>query len=195
MRISEIGRYARLNELAEPNGIVIFGGSADKCIPVGELRQAFDIEPKIYNRSFDHLSVKDAAELYETCAASLAPQAVLIHLGGADRDFFAESTAAFSHAYCSLIRRIRAANAKARIAIVSLHNPGHDPMTEEMNRQLKYIADSERCEYCDITQKKLWNPKATKDAVSFVYSIGFIRPLQNRHPLYDLTRILFCCAV
>ena len=45
-------KYEHLNRLADPNGIVIFGGSRDLDLPVGELRQAFSLESKIYNRSF-----------------------------------------------------------------------------------------------------------------------------------------------
>ena len=62
----------------------------------------------------------------------------------------------------------------------------------EMNRHLKYLADSEKCEYGDIASKRVWNPKAEMEAVSFVYSIGFVNPLQNKRPLYDLVKILFC---
>ena len=193
MRTAEINRYTRLNELAEPNGIVIFGGDADKYIPVGELRQAFEINTKIYNRSFENLSVSDAASVYDNCVSPLMPETVLIHLGDADRLMFAENAAGFDCAYCNLIRHIRTANAKTRIVVVSLRNPEHDAQIEEMNKHLKYINESERCEYGDIAQKKLWNPKATKDAVAFVYSIGFIHPLKNKRPLYDLIRILFCC--
>ena len=44
MREKEIKKYTKLNELAEPNGIVIFGGGEDKSIPIGALRQAFALE-------------------------------------------------------------------------------------------------------------------------------------------------------
>ena len=67
------------------------------------------------------------------------------------------------------------------------------PQIEEINKHLKYIADFEKCEYGNIANKKVWNPKSTMNAVSFVYDIGFIRPLKNKRPLYDLVKILFCC--
>ena len=44
----------------------------------------------------------------------------------------------------------------------------------------------------DIAEKRVWNPKETKDIVSFVYSTGFIQPLKNRRPIFDLIKILFC---
>ena len=62
----------------------------------------------------------------------------------------------------------------------------------KLNKQLKYIADSEKCEFCDISQKRVWNPQQTKDVVSFVYNIGFVHPLKNKRSLNDLVRLLFC---
>ena len=52
MKDFEIEKYERLNQIAQSKGIVIFGGSDDTDIPLCELRQAFDIEENMYNRSF-----------------------------------------------------------------------------------------------------------------------------------------------
>ena len=57
-------RYSELNKLAETNGIVIFGMENDKNIPVGEIRQALAIETKIYNRSFNKISVNNAIKIF-----------------------------------------------------------------------------------------------------------------------------------
>ena len=168
MREKETNQYAKLNELAEQGGIVIFGCNEDKDIPTGELRQAFAIEPKVYNRSFNHLSVKDSVGVYEKTVTPLVPETVLIHIGEADKDFFSKSPSEFDNKYCELIGFIKSQNKDCRIAIVSLKNYDNDLQTVELNKHLKYIADSERCEYCDIAAKKVWNPKATMDTVSFV---------------------------
>ena len=53
MRETEMKNYTKLNDLAERGGIVIFGCGEDKNIPTCELRQAFSVEAKVYNRSFD----------------------------------------------------------------------------------------------------------------------------------------------
>ena len=174
------------------NGIVIFGSGEDKDIPMGELRQAFAVEENVYNRSFECLSVKDAEELYDKYVAPLIPGIVLIHIGEADRALFEENPAEFDCKYRELIDHIRDQNKKCRIAVVSQRNYGNDPQIEEMNKHLKYVADSEKCEYGDISAKKAWNPKASMDAASFVYSIGFVHPLKNKRPLYDLVKMLFC---
>ena len=45
----ELKNYRMLNELAEPDGIVIFGGNADRELPLCELKQAFSIgKPALY---------------------------------------------------------------------------------------------------------------------------------------------------
>ena len=192
MREAEIKNYAKLNELAEQGGIVIFGCKEDKDIPTGEIRQAFAVESKIYNRSFESISVKDALSVYKETVAALSPETILLHIGETDIDFFTENSAEFDNKYRELIGYIKSQNKKCRIAIISLRNYGSNPQIEEINKHLKYIADSEQCEYGDIATKKVWNPKATMDAVSFVYSIGFVHPLKNKRPLYDLVKMLFC---
>ena len=189
----EVKKYQKLNELAEQGGIVVFGGSEDLKIPLGELRQAFSVESKMYNRSFENLSVTEAVSIYEKVIAPLAPETVLIHIGEADRKFFEDHPSEFDNKYRELLSHIKSQNKKCRIAVISLKNYESDPQIEEINKHLKYIADFEKCEYGNIANKKVWNPQNTMNAVSFVYDIGFIRPLKNKRPLYDLVKILFCC--
>ena len=192
MREAEIKNYEKLNDLAEQGGIVIFGSGSDKDIPIGEIREAFAVESKIYNRSFDNLSVAEAVGLYKKVIAHLTPETVMIHIGEADLTIFAENPTEFDNKYLELITVIKAQNKKCRIAVVSLKNYDDEPQIAELNKHLKFIADSEQCEYSDIASKKLWNPKSTMDAVSFVYSTGFVRPLKNKRPLHDLVRMFFC---
>ena len=188
----ETQRYNRLNALAETDGIVIFGCKEDKNIPTGELCRAFSVDTNVYNRSFDELSVKDAVEVYEQTVAPLNPETLLIHLGEADIEFFTQNPGEFDNKYRELINTVRKHNKKCRISVISLRNYKNDRNITEMNRHLKYLADSEKCEYGDIASKRVWNPKAEMEAVSFVYSIGFVNPIKNKRPLYDLVKILFC---
>ena len=192
MREAEIKNYTKLNELAEKGGIVIFGCGVDKDIPTCEIRQAFAVESKIYNRSFESVSVNGALSIYKETVAALSPETVLLHIGETDIEFFAESPVEFDNKYRELIGYIKSQNKKCRIAIVSLRNYDYDPQIEEINKHLKYIADSEQCEYGDISAKMVWNPKASMEVASFVYSIGFVHPLNNKRPLYDLVKMLFC---
>lgn len=192
MREYETKRYQQLNEISEPQGIVIFGNGKDTCIPIGELRQAFCVDSKIYNRSFENLSIKDATNIYKESVAILSPETLLIHIGECDLDFFSENPVAFDNKYRELIQYVKLHTPKCRIGIVSLKNYKNDVQIEAMNKHLKYIANSELCEYGDISNKKVWNPKNTMETSAFIYSLGFVHPLKNKRPLYDLIKILFC---
>ena len=192
MRTSEIKRYTQLNELAEAGGLVIFGDSDDKNIPVCELRQAFAIQSNIYNRSFENISINEAIDLYEKWIYPLSPELVLIHIGKQDKSLLVKNPNEFDSKFRQLIAFIRSQNKKCRIAIVSLKNYNNDPQLEEINSHLKYIANSEQCDFGDIATKKVWNPKATMDTASFIYSIGFVHPLKTKRPIYDLVKIMFC---
>ena len=195
----EMKKYVALNDLAEQNGTVIIGGSEDTAIPLCELKQAFDLDANLYNRSADNLSVDDAVDYYAGCVAPIHPGRVLLHIGAADVEAFRADAAAFDQKYRQLIQCIRAHDENCAIAIVSLRNPQADADVDEMNRHLKFLAESERCEFGDISARRLWNPNQTKDILSFVYSLGFVRPLPERRSVYDLVKILFCyddaCAV
>lgn len=190
--LNELDRYLALNKIAESNGTVIFGGSDAKEIPLCELKQAFELNVLLYNRSFSNLSVRDAAELYNKCIAKLKSETIFLHIGEADLEFFTEHSAGFGQDYRNLIKTIQSSNPKCNIVIVSLKNPDENIVITELNKHLKYIAESEHCEYCDISTKRVWNPRETKDIISFVYSTGFVRPLKHKHPVYDLVKILFC---
>ena len=190
MREQEIKNYKALNKLAEQNGIVIFGGAEDVSIPLCESRQAFGIKENCYNRSFKNLTINEACTLYAECIAELSPETMLLHID--DLEEFKSSADKFTDDYRKLISQIRKDNKKCRIGIVSAKNYDNNSEIAELNKQLKYIADSEKCNFCDISEKKVWNPQQTKDVVSFVYNIGFVHPLKNKRPLNDLVKMLFC---
>lgn len=191
---NEIKRYKALNELAEQSGIVIMGGTEDKEIPLCELKQAFELNSMLYNRSIEGLSINSAIEVYDSCVAELKPESIILHIGMADMEEFSENPSAFDNKYRELIKHIKSIDKKCSVVVVSLKNPEDDADIAEMNKHLKVIAESEQCEYGDIATKRVWNPKETKDVVSFVYSLGFVHPLKNKRPIYDLIRILFCGA-
>ena len=194
MKETEILKYQKLNELAQTGGIVILGGSEDLNIPLCEIRQAFEMEENLYNRSFMDFSVTDSVVAYDACVSALKPETILLHVGQMDLDMLQQNAAEFDSQYRALINHIRAQNKHCRIAIVSLRNYENDPVIANMNTHLKYIADMEHCEYGDIASRRVWNPKATLDAANFVRNIGFMRPLKVERSIFDLTKMLFCTA-
>ena len=189
---AQIAKYKSLNQLAEADGIVIFGGSSDTNIPLGELKQAFALNDSIYNRSFWELSVTDAAKIYCECVAELCPDTVLLHIGETDVSDFAGNEAAFEENYRTLIGTIREKNKGCRIVIVSLKNYDNDATVANINKLLHEIANTENCEFEDISAKREWNAKESSETASFIYDIGFVRLLNIKRPIYNLVRILFC---
>lgn len=180
---AQIKQYQRLNEIALKNGVVIFGEGLDKDIPACELKQSFGLDFPVYNRSFLNLTLDEAIGLYDACVKELTPDTVLLHIGENDSATFAENKSAFEKKYVALIEHIKQTDKKCRIVVVSVDNA-------EISRQLKYIADSTQCEYGDVSSVRLWNPRATKDVVSFAESMGVRRYCKK--PVYDLLKIFFC---
>ena len=189
---NEIKKYQALNKLATQGGTVILGGTDELEIPLCELKQAFELKSSFYNRSMPGLSIHTALEIYDSCIAPLNPETILLHIGVADLESFEENSSDFDHKYLKLIQHIKASNPKCNIVIISLKNYEEAEIVAKLNRHLKYTAQSEQCEYVDISAKRVWNPQQTKDIVSFVYSTGFVRPLKRKRPTFDLVKILFC---
>ncbi len=189
----ECEKYSVLNKLAKPNGTVIMGSDSDTTIPVGELKQAFELDANLYNRSAVGLSVQNADWFYDNYVADLHPERLLLHIGENDVADFVANPSEFDCYYRQLINTIKAENKKGEIIIVSLKNSREDVDIAKLNQHLKYIAESEQCKYVDIATKRVWNPRQTKDIASFVFATGFVRPLNIKHPVYDLVKILFCC--
>lgn len=188
----EIEKYQSLNNLAEQSGVVILGEREDISLPLCELKQAFEIESNLYNRSLQHLPIEHAIEVYDACVAPIQPQTVLLHLGESDLDSFTKDSSQFEKQYIDLITHIKTTNKNCRIAIISLKNENNCAAIAELNKHLKYIAETEHCEFGNITSKHVWNPQTTKNTMSFLSSMGLIQPSKNRHLLYDLIKILFC---
>ena len=188
----EVMKYKSLNQLAESDGIVIFGGSPDVDIPLGELKQAFALNTSIYNRSFTGLVVDDASKAFQECIAELCPDTVLLHIGDADVLGFDGNEDAFEAGYRTLIGTIKAKAKNCRTVIVSQKNYDNHPSVARMNACLKHIADTEKCEFQDISETHAENIKEKSELMSFLHDIGFDSPLHIKRPIYDLVRILFC---
>ena len=55
-----IKTYRSLNSLATTGGLVVFGGAEDRLIPLGELKETFDLQCTFYNRSVPGLCLENA---------------------------------------------------------------------------------------------------------------------------------------
>ena len=182
--------FKELNGLAKKNQVILLGGSLDKEIPVTELGQAFSFNFELYNRSAQALSIKEAKDYFEENVSALKPEGIILHLGDNDISAFQNDSNAFDKNYLDLINAIKACNKKCRIALVSVNNPKADKMTASLNAHIKAIAASEKCEFINLDNAKLWNPKANLAASSFARNMG----LSVRKPLSDVAEILYSYA-
>lgn len=190
----ELALYRRLTPLARTGGVVIFGGTEDRQIPLCELKQAFDLRCDLYDRSVTGLTVEAAIPLYDAVVAPLAPADLFLHIGEADLEGFAGAPAVFDQRLRLLLRHIRGNDEKCRVTVVSVKDHAPEPVVREMNRHLAAIAEGERCHFWDISTQRVWNPQQMRDVLSFLYSTGFVRPLGQRPPVSELAKILFCCG-
>ena len=191
MTYSVYQNYQKLNSMAQKNSVVLFGGSLDKSIPVTEIAQSFDLNFKIYNRSVENLSIRDAKTVYLHCVEPIAPEAVLFHIGENDLELFKKNTADFDKNYLDLIAAAKQCNSKIRIGIVSLENSDSVKIVEDMNRHLKAIADSEKYDFINLNKNTLWNPNATKAVFSFISKMSIEERFNIKKPLADIADILY----
>lgn len=182
--------YEELNNIAQKNAVILLGGAMDKKIPVAELAQSFEFDFKIYNRSEELLSVKNAKDIYSKNIQPLEPEAILIHIGETDQNLFKNSSVDFDNYYMSMLETIKNTNKNCRVALISVRNENEDRLITEMNRHIKAIAESEQCDFISLDNVKLWNPRATKASVDFAYSMG----LKSKKPLRNIAEILYSYA-
>ena len=147
----EVEEYKRLNEFAVENSVVLFGSTFAKDIPVGELKQAFDLEFNIYNRSFTDVSIFDAEALLIECAESLAPSKLLLQLGETDLERGYKSVPEIIAAYDSLVKSIKKRNRFTDIVIVSVCENSNGIQPSVFNSQLEDMAKKNKCKFADIS--------------------------------------------
>lgn len=177
---------------SDGESVVLLGGSLDKEIPVAEVAQSFNFNFKMYNRSKYGLSLKDAKKTYLESVEPMNPEAVIIHLGKEDVEMFKNNSADFDVKYLELLSSIRHQNKDRRIALVSLEE--ESKVDVEMNRHIKAIAESEKCEFVNMDRAKLWDTEKTKEVTAFMYELGFDSQLKVKKPLGDISKVLYSYA-
>lgn len=147
----EIDGFRKLNKLAKPNGVVLFGSSFAKDIPVCELKQAFSLDCNIYNRSLTDLTVFNAEKLLDDCVLSLSPKRILIQLGETDLEQGYRTIPEIVTAYEKLISKLKAQDKHCKIVIISVCENGSGVYPKELNNQLEELAHRTKCQYADIS--------------------------------------------
>ena len=186
----EIRKYAALNGLLQKNGTVLFGGSDDKSISISDLKESFGLEETVYNRSFSDLKIAEAKEIYKRAVAVLEPKSLLIHIGDSDVARVQDDPAGFDRDFIEFLE-LAANNGKTRVTVISAKNPGNTTVLANVNRHLKNIADSFKCQFIDLSASASWNPKATLQAMSFARSMGLRYEPKGEVADYNLVKLLY----
>lgn len=175
-----VNEYKKLNSIATQQGVVVFGEGNDVNIPVSELKQSFNLDCAVYNRSFPYVSPDNAAELYDKIVKPLNPDTLLLHVSA---EFVKLPAEEFSKKYAELLRHIKSVNKRCRVIVISNGS-------KTIDETLKNVAESENCEYVDLLIASAWDPLATKAAAAFVKDMGINR-FVDRQPVFDLIKIFF----
>ena len=175
---------------SDKNAVIVFGGSLDNSIPVAELAKSFDFNFSIFNKSVPELSIKDSLGYFTAYIKPMHPEAMILHIGERDLNMFKTNSSEFDSLYIKLIEEIKNTNAKCRIALVSLYNNISNQTVAEMNRHIKAISESEKCDFIDVENAKLWKPESAKAAIRFAQNMG----LSVKKPLRDIAEILYSYA-
>lgn len=147
---NELDYYGRLNKIAEKNGVVFFGSTFAKNIPVSELGQTFGLNCNIYNRSFNDLSVFDAEKIIDDAVMSVFPKKIMLQLGETDIECGYKSVAEITEAYEHLINKIKKADNRIKVVIVSVCSEESD--SDKLNSELEKLSKKCKCQYADITK-------------------------------------------
>ncbi len=147
----ELENYRKLNKIASTNGIVLFGSSFARAIPACELKQSFNLNLDIYNRSIADSSVFDAEELLNDCVFPLVPKKLFLNFGETDLERGYHTIHEIVAAYEKLITTIKSNIKYCDIIIVSVCNNEAEIFPEELNKQLEELANRTKCQYADIS--------------------------------------------
>lgn len=147
----EAENFCQLNKVAKANGIVLFGSSFAKNIPVYELKQAFNIECDIYNRSLADISIFNAEDLIDDCVIKLSPQKVLLQLGETDLKQGYHTIPEIIKEYEKIISKLKSTDRHVNIVIVSICENDPNICPNKLNKELELMAHRTKCQYADIS--------------------------------------------
>lgn len=147
---SKTALYRSLNQIAETNGVVLFGSDFAAHIPAGELKQTFELDCTLYNRSLPGLSVFQADEVLGDCVLSLSPKKLLMQLGESDLQDGSHTVEEILTAYRSLIAKIQKAMPHCTIVLVS--TCGTSAADHSFNEGVSALAQEMGCGFADVEE-------------------------------------------
>lgn len=143
--------YQNLNAVAKQHGVVLIGSSFAKEIPVCELRQTFQLDCDLYNRSYTDLSIYDAKSLITECMDSLSPHKLLLNLGETDLERGFHTIKEIVDSYEALLNDLKSHDPSCQLVVVSVCDSEFATKPAELNRQLELMAKRNHCQFADIS--------------------------------------------
>lgn len=141
--------YSEQNITAEEGGIVFFGSGRFSDIEMSERGRDLYIERPVYNRSIHGLTVSGAFGALNECVYDLNPAQILVGFGEEDMMREGFSLSDFIEDYRWLLYELHRSTG-SKIFIVSVVSPLG--IADEVNAQLKLLAEDTGCTYMDATQ-------------------------------------------
>ncbi len=150
--LKETEKIKEENKYINKNEIVLFGGKSFSTIDINEVCNDLNINAKIYNRSINGLSLREAIDVLKPCVYDLQPKKLFINLGEKDLENKNFNTEKFISEYRCLLNSVNL-NLKTKIYVVSLIENSN--MAVQINKKLKALAKEAGAEYADINDIKL----------------------------------------
>ena len=144
----KVNTYKLMNKVSRKGAVVCFGSTYFSTLDVGELAMDSRLSVPVYNRSFDSLSVADAAQVLDTAVYELQPSKVFVNIGDEDIDTAGFNAEAFVNSYEWLLLHIHQNCRNCRIFITSVVSSRS--AAAEVNSMLKKLAASTGCTFIDI---------------------------------------------
>lgn len=140
-------RFQIMNQMASKGGIVLVGSDFFAGTLFYELAQAFHIDEKIYNRSFQGASVSSVSEMLDLLVSDLSPRRVIFHLGDREAQE-GKNVDEFISAYEWMLYSVHA-KCNAEICVASLEE--RSELHTKYNDALKRLCGDAGCKYIDLT--------------------------------------------
>lgn len=157
----ELNNYRYLNTFAKQGGVVLFGSTFAKNIPVGELVQSLELSCSLYNRSLPALSVFDASAVLQDCVYALKPERLLLQLGETDLAAGYKISDIIAR-YETLLASLRMHLRECRITLISVCDAAHADAAAALNEKIKELAAHTASRYVDISDNLLQDASEAK---------------------------------
>lgn len=131
------------------NGIVCIGSNYFSALNISEAAQEENFQQIIYDRSVAGLKISDLGEHLEKNVFDVAPAKIFLNVGDADINCDSFSVNEFISKYEWALFNLHCKCKGCRIYILSVVSDA--PCSDELNENLKKVAENFGCDFIDIT--------------------------------------------